>query len=302
MSPRRAALISAGTRTTIPPVSMLIDPHLHWSSCSAVRGSPTTRWAKGSSPADGSISRPSRAARRHPVRCCGVRPWRCATALTFTPGSKLSATICALTSSGQLRRPVGPSRTSSRLMLLPAEANKCCTVCSNALLQTKTQSSLKSRRRKTHHMGGAYAPLTKFSCGPVLHFVAPRLAARPKSGPHFSDKRARNESGFRTSLRRPGGPASTGTRGSRDDTEQTKGTPHGKRTRICHRNQDRLRRQPGNDEPHQDAVNGTGPALFAVRWTRRTARKEIPGSRRISSTHNVSRKTGTIVVPLHFQR
>jgi len=87
MSPRRAALISIGIRTTSPPVSMLIVA-LQTGDVSC--GSPTTNLAKGTSPAAGKTSRPSRARRRHPVRCCGVRPWRRATALTFTPVSKLS--------------------------------------------------------------------------------------------------------------------------------------------------------------------------------------------------------------------
>jgi hypothetical protein len=68
--------------------------------------------------------------------------------------------ICALTSSGQVRRPVGPSRTSRRLVLPPTEANKCCTVCSKDLLPMDGQSSCKHPHRESYFLHGKLVALT----------------------------------------------------------------------------------------------------------------------------------------------
>jgi hypothetical protein len=55
-----------------------------------------------------------RASRRHPNNCCGVNPCRRAAALTDTPTSPHSATICAFSSGVQLRRRPTRVNTSSR--------------------------------------------------------------------------------------------------------------------------------------------------------------------------------------------
>lgn len=55
-----------------------------------------------------------RASRRHPNNCCGVSPWRRATTDTTAPGPSASATIRALSSIVQRRRPTAPVMTSMR--------------------------------------------------------------------------------------------------------------------------------------------------------------------------------------------
>ena len=57
---------------------------------------------------------PAHTRRHHVERHCGKRPWRRATSWTVTPGSKLSKTIRALTSSGHPRRAgtAGPCASS----------------------------------------------------------------------------------------------------------------------------------------------------------------------------------------------
>ena len=51
-----------------------------------------------------------RISRRQANNCCGDKKWRRATALTLAPGSKLSATIRALSSADQSRRRPDPGR------------------------------------------------------------------------------------------------------------------------------------------------------------------------------------------------
>lgn len=68
---------------------------------------------------------------RHSERCRATNPSFCATSQTRAPGTELPATIRAFRSSGQRRRPVGPSRTSIRdTPLRLASSIRCPIRCS----------------------------------------------------------------------------------------------------------------------------------------------------------------------------
>ncbi len=62
----------------------------------------------------GIVSLALRASRRHVNNCCGVSPWRRATADTTAPGASVSSRIRARSSAVQRRRPIAPLITSKR--------------------------------------------------------------------------------------------------------------------------------------------------------------------------------------------
>jgi len=64
---------------------------------------------------------------RTPRSAAAISAMRAAPA-TVAPGAKDSITIRAFTSSGQLRRPVGPCRTSKRSVTELTSANKRCSL------------------------------------------------------------------------------------------------------------------------------------------------------------------------------
>src|ERR1700680_1104058 len=102
----------AATRTTAPPISMVIVVEFRVTA-SARRGSVTTGTNSGASSA-GRLSKPARAALRQPNRCCGEIPCRRATSDTTAPGAYDAATIRPLTSSLHRRRCPAPTWISTR--------------------------------------------------------------------------------------------------------------------------------------------------------------------------------------------
>ena len=125
----------------------------------AVTGSTTSGTNIGTlSP--GRTSFPFRARPRHCERCRAINPCLSALSQTRAPGTGLSATIRALTSSGHRRRPVGPSKTSMRETPLRLGTSIRCSIwCSTANLpQTQLQDGMPEIRLIRNH--GAAGSLT----------------------------------------------------------------------------------------------------------------------------------------------
>src|SRR5215467_5678687 len=102
------------TRTTAPPISIVITLGLSAPGIPpSPRNSVTTGTNSGAASA-GKLSRPPRAALRQANRCWGEMSCRRATCDTMAPGAKDSATIRPLASSFHRRRRPGPTWISTR--------------------------------------------------------------------------------------------------------------------------------------------------------------------------------------------
>ena len=120
----RPAVQPPENRMVMPPMSISTNPSVGGSGTASSCGATSRRANIGSY--TGTTILPSRASRRQVDKCCAAIPCLRATSATRAPGSNDSATIRPFTSSGQARRPVGPSRTSNLVVLPSGSPNKCC--------------------------------------------------------------------------------------------------------------------------------------------------------------------------------
>ncbi len=114
------------------------------SSGSSIRQWLDHQWHEGRGRIDRHHRLPLGARPRPPERCRAISLYFAATSQTRAPGRKLSATIRALRSFGQRRRPVGPSRTLNRDTLLDPRTSIrrsfCCAKASRP--QTQLQDGM----------------------------------------------------------------------------------------------------------------------------------------------------------------
>ena len=158
ISATRAAALSPASRTTTPPTSISIGAGPL--AGGGAGGSSSTRAAKSRALSAGNARLPRRAKRRQAVTCCGLTACRRATSTTRLPAANDSVTMRALTSSGQLRRTVGPDTTSSRSTVFRREANKNCALCCKAVPQAAANQRSMEQANQASTSQGAETTLT----------------------------------------------------------------------------------------------------------------------------------------------
>lgn len=122
----------------------------------------------------GSANRPERTLCRQSCTCWGRQPWRRAVSVTTAPGSRLSATLCTFSSSGQRFRPT-PAHTSIR--------------DDNGRLMSSEWSSIVSTLAEDDSSNGAPKPAYRQSQRSLSHAYVEAvittlqlLVGRPRSG------------------------------------------------------------------------------------------------------------------------
>src|SRR3979490_3037070 len=106
--------------------------------------------------------------RRQPNNCCGVNPWRRATAQTESPLATISATIRALSPLLHFRLRPAPVKTSSR------RTGSVIAICSVSILSLTVKTEPQTRRSPHHLEGGRKTPLTDHMDEAAEKFIAGR--------------------------------------------------------------------------------------------------------------------------------
>ena len=126
---------------------------------------------------------PSRARRRQRDNCVSCMPYRRATPRTVAPASSVSATICALSSDGQRRRPPNTGSTSTLLRVEIEVCIQTLTPTCIAGINLKSEPQLEGGTLTPHTISGPPPPDSRRSRRPATYPQLPTVAPAPTPRP-----------------------------------------------------------------------------------------------------------------------